>query len=85
MAKVSAFEAKTRFGELLDRVSKGEEVVITRHDKAVARLVPEGAQRLEEVRRSVQGLRELQQRIRRRSKATLTDREVRTAIEHGRR
>ncbi|HLA79842.1 MAG TPA: type II toxin-antitoxin system prevent-host-death family antitoxin [Vicinamibacteria bacterium] len=40
MSKVTAFEAKTRFGELLERVSKGEEVVITRHDKAVARLVP---------------------------------------------
>ena len=85
MATVTAFEAKTRFGELLDRVSKGEEVVITRHDKPVARLVPEGAQRLEDVRRSVAGLRELQQRIRRRSKATLTDREVRSAIDHGRR
>jgi prevent-host-death family protein len=43
MAKVTAFEAKTRFGELLDRVADGEEVVITRHDKPVARLVPEGA------------------------------------------
>ena len=40
MGNVSAFEAKTRFGELLDRVAKGEEVVITRHDKPVARLVP---------------------------------------------
>jgi prevent-host-death family protein len=48
MATVTAFEAKTRFGELLDRVSKGEEVVITRHDKAVARLIPGGAQRLDE-------------------------------------
>ena len=84
MARVTAFEAKTRFGELLDRVSKGEEVVITRHDKPVARLVPEGATRLDEVRRSVAGLRDLQQRIRRRSKARLTDREVRAAIEHGR-
>jgi prevent-host-death family protein len=84
MARVTAFEAKTRFGELLDRVSKGEEVVITRHDKPVARLVPEGAPRLDEVRRSVAGLRDLQQRIRRRSKARLTDREVRAAIEHGR-
>lgn len=36
MATVTAFEAKTRFGELLERVSKGEEVVITRHDKPVA-------------------------------------------------
>jgi prevent-host-death family protein len=84
MATVTAFEAKTRFGELLERVSKGEEIVITRHDKPVARLVPEGAQRSEEVRRSVAGLRELRQRIRRRSKATLTDRQVRSAIEHGR-
>jgi prevent-host-death family protein len=84
MAKVTAFEAKTHFGELLDRVSKGEEVVITRHDKPVARLIPEGAQRLDDVRRAAAGLRELQQRIRRRSKAKLSDREVRSAIEHGR-
>jgi prevent-host-death family protein len=84
MATVTAFEAKTRFGELLERVSRGEEVVITRHDKAVARLVPEGAPRHDDVRRSVQGLRDLQQRIRRRSKAKLTDGEVRAAIGHGR-
>jgi prevent-host-death family protein len=30
MARVTAFEAKTRFGELLARVASGEEVVITR-------------------------------------------------------
>lgn len=84
MAKVTAFEAKTRFGELLERVAKGEEVVITRHDKPVARLIPEGATRLADVRRSVQGLRDLQQQIRRRSKAKLSDREVRSAIEEGR-
>jgi prevent-host-death family protein len=81
---VTAFEAKTRFGELLERVGRGEEVVITRHDKPVARLVPEGVQRTDEVRRSVEGLRALRQRIRRRSRAKLSDREVRAAIEHGR-
>ena len=79
-----AFEAKTRFGELLDRVAKGEEVVITRHDKPVARLVPEGAHRLDDVRLAVAGLRELQQRIRRRSKAKLSKRDVRKAIDEGR-
>lgn len=84
MATVTAFEAKTRFGELLERVSNGEEVVITRHDKPVARLVPEGTPRRDEVRRSVEGLRDLQQRIRRRSKAALSDRDVRAAIDHGR-
>jgi len=84
MARVTAFEAKTRFGDLLKRVAEGEEVVITRHDKPVARLVPEGVRSSEEVRRSVEGLRTLQQRIRRRSKARLTDRDVRAAIDHGR-
>lgn len=84
MATVTAFEAKTRFGELLDRVSKGEEVVITRHDKPVARLIPEGAQRLDDVRRAVAGLRELQQRVRRRSRAKLSDRAARAAIDEGR-
>ena len=84
MSKVTAFEAKTRFGELLERVSRGEEVVITRHDKVVARLVPEGPPRLDEVRRAVSGLLDLQSRIRRRSRAKLSDREVRSAIEEGR-
>lgn len=84
MAKVTAFEARTRFGELLERVAKGEEVVITRHDKPVARLIPEGATRLDDVRRSVQGLRDLQQQIRRRSRAKLSGRQVRSAIEDGR-
>ena len=87
MARVSAFEAKTRFGELLERVTRGEEVVITRHDKPVARIVPEGAKRLDDVRRAVAGLRELQKRIalRARGKLRLSDREVRSAIEEGRR
>jgi len=87
MAIVTAFEAKTRFGELLDRVARGEEIVITRHDKPVARIVPEGARRLEDVRRAVQGLRDLQQRIvvRDKGKSRLSDRDVRSAIEEGRR
>jgi prevent-host-death family protein len=85
-ARVTAFEAKTRFGELLERVTRGEEIVITRHDKPVARIVPEGAQRLEDVRRAVAGLRELQQRIAlRKGRVSLSNREVRSAIEEGRR
>jgi len=35
MATITAFEAKTRFGELLERVARGEEIVITRHEKGV--------------------------------------------------
>ena len=39
-SKVGAFEAKTRFSELLEQVSRGAEITITRHDKPVAKLVP---------------------------------------------
>lgn len=84
MTRVTAFEAKTRLGELLDRVSRGEEVLITRRDKPMARLVPFGVPDLEEVRRAVAGLKELQREIARESNAGLTDQEVRAAIEEGR-
>jgi prevent-host-death family protein len=38
--EIGAFEAKNKLGMLLDRVEHGEEIVITRHGKPVARLVP---------------------------------------------
>ena len=39
MREVGAFEAKNTFGTLLDWVEEGEEIVITRRGKPVARLV----------------------------------------------
>lgn len=42
MLEIGAFEAKNRLGTLLDRVEGGEEIVITRRGKRVARLVPVG-------------------------------------------
>ena len=44
MATVGSFEAKTKLAELLDKVEAGETVTITRHGKAVARLVPVAAE-----------------------------------------
>ena len=40
MKEIGAFEAKNRFGQLLDWVEGGDEVVITRRGQIVARLVP---------------------------------------------
>jgi prevent-host-death family protein len=40
MREIGAFEAKNKLGQLLDLVERGEEIVITRHGKHVARLVP---------------------------------------------
>jgi prevent-host-death family protein len=39
LQEIGAFEAKNTLGSLLDRVERGEEIVITRHGKPVARLV----------------------------------------------
>ena len=87
MESVTALEAKTRFGQLLERVAQGEEVIITRHDKPVARLVPEGRRNLESVRAAVAGLLELRQQIshRNRGKPKLTAAEVKAWIAEGRR
>jgi len=38
--EVGAYEAKTHLPALLERVSRGEEITITKHGKAIARLVP---------------------------------------------
>ncbi len=85
MATVTAFQAKTRFGELLDRVVRGEEIVITRHEKAVARLVPEGETNLERIRQAVAALRAGRSLMAKRSGfEPLTDLEIKDSIGEGR-
>jgi prevent-host-death family protein len=37
---IGLFEAKTHLSELIARVEAGEEVVLTRHNRPVARIVP---------------------------------------------
>ena len=37
---VGAYEAKTHFSELLEKVESGEEITITRHGTPVARMIP---------------------------------------------
>ncbi|MDX2023852.1 MAG: type II toxin-antitoxin system Phd/YefM family antitoxin [Deltaproteobacteria bacterium] len=40
MAEINVHEAKTHFSRLLARVSAGEEIIIARDGRPVARLVP---------------------------------------------
>jgi prevent-host-death family protein len=40
MATVGAFDAKTQFSSLLERVTKGETIEITKRGVPVARLIP---------------------------------------------
>jgi prevent-host-death family protein len=37
---IGAYQAKSHFSELLDRVENGEEITITKHGNPVAKLVP---------------------------------------------
>jgi prevent-host-death family protein len=43
METIGLFEAKTHLSELVARAERGEEVIITRHNKPVAKLVPVAA------------------------------------------
>jgi prevent-host-death family protein len=58
--EIGAFEAKNTLGALLDRVEKGEEVIITRRGKPVARLAPLRAERdVARARKAMEELRAL--------------------------
>jgi len=60
---VGTFHAKTHLSQLLERVARGEEITITKHDRPIARLVPAGRisreqiatvfRQLDELRRSL--------------------------------
>jgi prevent-host-death family protein len=87
MATISALEAKNRFGQVLDRVARGEEIIITKHDRPVARIVPEGRANQKSIANTFSKLRSLRERIERRraGQPKITIAEIRSAIEEGRR
>lgn len=62
MRQIGAFEAKNTLGALLDLVEKGEEIVITRRGKPVARLVPETTRR-DRARAAVAAIRAARQGV----------------------
>jgi prevent-host-death family protein len=63
MQTIQASEAKTKFLRILDDVERGASVVVTRHGKPVARIVPEAAVDRERVERATEGMRALRKRI----------------------
>ena len=52
MDKLSVFEAKARFSEVVSRAESGKQTVITKRGKVVARVVPEKPARIERWDRS---------------------------------
>jgi prevent-host-death family protein len=60
MKQIQSSIAKAQFAELLDQVERGETIVITRHGKPIARLVPDEQARRARVAEAIEGIKELQ-------------------------
>ena len=78
-SSMGAYEARTHFAELLERVERGEEVTITRHGSPVATIAPIRKRATRDERRAAIA------RWRKTSQAmTLGDQRVRDLIDEGR-
>ena len=79
MREIQASEAKTHLPQLLDDVERGETLIITRHGRAIARIVPEVNRRQEEIDSAIEGIMALRKR-----NGKITFEELRSAREEGR-
>jgi len=79
MRTVGAYEAKTHLSQLIEEVTRGQQVAITKNGLPVALLVPVPSTKKPDVREVISQLRELRRGI------TLGDLSLREMIEEGRR
>ena len=79
METVGAYEAKTHLPKLLERVSKGERITITKHGIPVAVLQPPDPEKAVDTKSVIAELRTL------RDKHSLDGLSIREMIEEGRR
>ncbi len=81
MTTVGSFEAQNLLPQLLARVAKGEEILITEGGKPVAKLVPSRAPEQSDVRKVIEEFKAYSSRQGR----TLGDLTIRGLIDEGRR
>ncbi len=81
MTTVGSFEAKTHLPQLLERVARGEKVLITRHGKPAAMLVPAPADENKDLKQVIREFKEYSKRQAR----TLGRVSARELIDEGRR
>lgn len=62
MKKIGAFEAKNRLSELLDAAENGEEVIITKHGRPVAKLSPVDEIDRAKVREAIEWLKDFRKK-----------------------
>ncbi len=56
MRKIGAYELRTHLSEVLDSVERGQSVVVTRHRRPIARILPDVVVRHEQVKQAVKSL-----------------------------
>ena len=79
MDRVGAYEAKTQLSKLLDRVTKGERITITKHGVPVAVLQPADSEKSADLKTVISEI------IRFREKHSLKGHPLKNLIEEGRR
>ena len=57
MRTIGAFEAKTHFSALLEKVEQGEQVIITKHGHPIAKLVPSGILNREQSKQAIERIK----------------------------
>jgi prevent-host-death family protein len=62
MGEIQASEAKTHLPRLLDEVERGETLIITRHGRAIARIVPEAGRQQAKIDEAMEAIRNLRRR-----------------------
>lgn len=79
MRTIGSYEAKTHLPRLLDEVSRGETITITKHGSPVAMLVPVSEAKRMSIGEAIDGLKEF------RKGRTLGGLNIRELVEEGRR
>ena len=79
MREIQASVAKMHLPQLLDEVERGETLIITRHGRPIARLVPEKSRRQQEIDEAIAAIRELRKHTKR-----VTIEEIISARDEGR-
>ena len=63
METIGSFEAKTHWSALLDKVALGQEIIITKRGKPVARLIPEIVDDNDDINRAIEDLKALRKGV----------------------
>ena len=79
MRSIQASDAKTHLPQLLDEVERGETILITRHGRSIARIVPETDKRRTEVAEAIARIQK-----RRKQMPSITVAELLSARDEGR-